>query len=448
MTHDGRKGLDISYNCLNLPSYAETADGSSLTYTYLADGTKVSAVSGCGYGLKYRGSFVYETGDFMDDCLQSIAWDEGRIMLVAPAVDTLVAIEPELPEIDMPGEEVADSALVDIAAGMLRDLFFVTDHLGNVRSVVDVSPDLVDPVILEQNDYLPFGTKVQNSSYASITENRYRYAGKEEQNIGGINLSLLDFGARYYDPYVARWTSVDPMAWMYSNNSMYSYCINNPLLYSDPNGSYTMVKQNEDGTYVVIGGVLDDDLNIYEYFKDGNGEYTIRGNSIGYTATNSSFYSYDNEEWIGAIIDPKDMSGDNFLKELKNGVSLISYMIKGLNGNIYDFKVTNNEKKDRYIYYDLDSENKLKYAYRGSPIGVLDGRTIYASARDIGNIGAGIVASMHRIPYQASRVAFDLLQTFSSFLDGKFRYTQESTSSVNAQKYGYYYIGYPSIVSK
>ena len=148
----GRKGLDISYNCLNLPSHVETADGSSLTYTYLADGTKVSAVSGCGYGLKYRGSFVYETGD---------------------------------------------SIVVDMPAGMLRDLFFVTDHLGNVRSVVDVSPDLTESVILEQDDYLPFGTRVQNASYAGVEDNRYRYAGKEEQRIGGSDLSLLDFGARY-----------------------------------------------------------------------------------------------------------------------------------------------------------------------------------------------------------------------------------------------------------
>lgn len=84
-----------------------------------------------------------------------------------------------------------------------------------------------------------------------------------------------------------------------------------------------MVKYNEDGTYLVIGGVLDDDLNIYEYLMDEHGEYTIRGKSIGYSATNSSFYSHDKQKWIGAIIDPNDMSGDNFLTELKNGVSLV-----------------------------------------------------------------------------------------------------------------------------
>ena len=123
--------MDISYNCLNLPSHAETADGSSLTYTYLADGTKM-LVTNSGRGLRYIGSFTYSVAGANNFALESIA---------------------------------------------------------------DVSPGLTAPVILEQNDYLPFGTKVQNSSYASITENRYRYAGKEEQNIGGINLSLLDLMA-------------------------------------------------------------------------------------------------------------------------------------------------------------------------------------------------------------------------------------------------------------
>jgi RHS repeat-associated protein len=42
--------------------------------------------------------------------------------------------------------------------------------------------------------------------------NRWRYAGKETQRFGSLDLSLLDFGARMYDPFIARWTAADPMA--------------------------------------------------------------------------------------------------------------------------------------------------------------------------------------------------------------------------------------------
>ncbi len=39
-----------------------------------------------------------------------------------------------------------------------------------------------------------------------------KYACKEVQRFGSLDLSLLDFGARMYDPFMARWTAADPMA--------------------------------------------------------------------------------------------------------------------------------------------------------------------------------------------------------------------------------------------
>ncbi len=229
MTHDGSKGLDISNNCLNLPSNAETADGSSLTYTYLPDGTKM-LVTNSGRGLRYIGSFTFSVAGANNFALESIACDEGRFALVSGGTSSPAS---------------------------LKDLFFVTDHLGNVRSIADVSPGLTAPVILEQNDYLPFGTKVQNPSYAKVDDNRYRYANKEEQSIGGANLSLLDFGARYYDPYIARWTSVDPMASDYSIYSPYNYCSLNPInkidLYGKAAGDYYTYS----GNYITSDNIND-----------------------------------------------------------------------------------------------------------------------------------------------------------------------------------------------
>ena len=104
------------------------------------------------------------------------------------------------------------------------------------RAVIDITPDLPAPRVLEQCDYLPFGTKILNPSHASMQANRWRYAGKEEQDFGSLNLGLLDFGARMYDPFTARWTAVDPMASAYYPTTPYSYCASNPISIQDPEG--------------------------------------------------------------------------------------------------------------------------------------------------------------------------------------------------------------------
>jgi hypothetical protein len=53
------------------------------------------------------------------------------------------------------------------------------------------------------------------------------------------------------------------------------------IRFIDPDGRETRVAQNEDGTYRVIGGELNKDRNIYVYSQDKDGNYTVKGNSIG-----------------------------------------------------------------------------------------------------------------------------------------------------------------------
>ncbi|MBQ1647145.1 MAG: RHS repeat-associated core domain-containing protein, partial [Bacteroidales bacterium] len=204
LTYDGRQDLDIRWNIFNLASGAETHDGGSLTLARLSDGTLFAQQKENGgntTGKRYCGSFVFTTGTGnTTPQVESVAWDEGRIF--------------------------AD------AAGNYHDCWFAGDHLGNVRSVLDITPDVTVPIPLEQNDYLPFGTKIANPLHVQMNTNRWRDAGKEEFP----DLNQLDFGARMYDPFTARWTAVDPMARGCSHISSYAYCYGNPLRYADPNG--------------------------------------------------------------------------------------------------------------------------------------------------------------------------------------------------------------------
>ena len=96
--------------------------------------------------------------------------------------------------------------------------------------------EVSDPTlaILEQNDYLPFGTRIDLDSLAYDQSNRYRFNGKEEQTTGGIGLT--DYGARYYDSQLPRWTTIDPLAEKYYSISPYAFCNNNPVNFVDPDG--------------------------------------------------------------------------------------------------------------------------------------------------------------------------------------------------------------------
>ena len=178
----------------------------SLTYTYLSDGTKVAAIKSDGTGERYIGSFVYTVPSSGSETLESAAWDEGRISFTKSG-----------------------------STYTKTDFWFVKDHLGNVRTVVDVSTGLSAPQVVERNDYLPFGTRM-NAGTAVLASNRFRLGGKENQTFGTLDLSKVDFGARMYDPFIAGWTTADPLAVAQRPISPYAYCFDNPLVVVDRDG--------------------------------------------------------------------------------------------------------------------------------------------------------------------------------------------------------------------
>ena len=80
LTKDLNKGItNISYNCLNLPSVVTFSDGSTVTYTYAADGTKLKTVHKTGSTTTttdYCGNVVYENG-----VQKLLLTDEGYVTL-------------------------------------------------------------------------------------------------------------------------------------------------------------------------------------------------------------------------------------------------------------------------------------------------------------------------------------------------------------------------------
>jgi RHS repeat-associated protein len=88
--------------------------------------------------------------------------------------------------------------------------------------------------IISYEEYYPFGsTSLQSvDSSREVPTKRYRYTGKERDEETGFSYH----GARYYAPWLARWTAPDPKG-LADGANLYRYSLNNPVRLADPTGT-------------------------------------------------------------------------------------------------------------------------------------------------------------------------------------------------------------------
>jgi RHS repeat-associated protein len=107
--------------------------------------------------------------------------------------------------------------------------FQLGNQLGSCLFELDMTADLIS-----SEEYHPFGTTSYHAGDATldVPRKRYRYTGKERDDESG----LYYHGARYYAPWLCRWTAADPIG-VGDGLNVYEYVRSGPLVFRDPKGT-------------------------------------------------------------------------------------------------------------------------------------------------------------------------------------------------------------------
>ncbi|MEI2673480.1 MAG: RHS repeat-associated core domain-containing protein [Chitinophagaceae bacterium] len=117
--------------------------------------------------------------------------------------------------------------------------------------------------------YDPFGMLLVGRNWEGGSEYRFGFNGMEGDDEIAGNDNVLDFGARIYDCKLGKWLSGDVYAKLYPQISPYTFAINNPIKFVDPDGNtifdsegneVTLIFDSETGELSQIQGTADQNL--------------------------------------------------------------------------------------------------------------------------------------------------------------------------------------------
>lgn len=174
-------------------------------------------------------------------------------------------------------------------------VFYHADALGSPVVATDINGD-----VIWREEYTPYGSRLRHESREtecsvssctpvdSLWDEKQWFTGKLEETRTGIQY----FGARWYEPELGRFLSVDPVTFKEGNVfsfNRYAYANNNPYKYVDPDGRDSV---SLTGTVHLPGSIL-------HFF--GLGEVPISGVHGGVVASFPGPWSPEAEFDFGLV---------------------------------------------------------------------------------------------------------------------------------------------------
>ena len=216
------------------------------------DTTLVTHYTGIGTEIreyKPRNFVRYTDSAGVEHCVSANPDYGGNASTACPLPDTVKVAMP-LPQ-GLGRYALQDAATMDSSLQGAYE-FYLKDHLGSTRMVYGVGyPDPLglSPLgtVRAAYDYRSFGEQLDLLVFTrKVTEN---FTGKEKDD----ETQLDYFGARYFDPMLGMWTSVDPKRQF---ASPYLYVGNgyNPVNVVDPDGNAATVYKdgNQIGVFIPV----------------------------------------------------------------------------------------------------------------------------------------------------------------------------------------------------
>jgi RHS repeat-associated protein len=187
----------------------------------------------------------------------------------------------------------------------------VTDHLGSTRMSVGTSGSLAS---VKRTDYLPFGEEIgagvgprtTGQGYSQTDCWRQKFTGYERDAETGLDYAQ----ARMFSGSQGRFTSVDPtLTSAKADNpqtwNRYTYVLNSPLIYADPDGRdvILIIWATADGQVGHAGIAVSNYKTVRERVKE-NGKWVTKSRKVA-----DGTYTY-RDLWPGTTVNKKNATSD------------------------------------------------------------------------------------------------------------------------------------------